>query len=51
MLGYDSPEMKPPKDDPNREEIKRNALVSKQVLENLILHKYVTLEKINMVDY
>jgi endonuclease YncB( thermonuclease family) len=43
MLGYDSPEMKPPKDDPNREEIKKNALISKQVLENLILHKYVTM--------
>ena len=34
MYGYDSPEMKPPRADPNRDEIKKNAVIAKSALEN-----------------
>lgn len=36
MLGYDSPEMKPPLSAPNREEIKARAVLAKNRLEELI---------------
>jgi len=44
MYGYDSPEMKPSRLDPNRDEIKRKAIYSKQMLKKKILNKIVKLE-------
>ena len=41
MLGYDSPEMKPPLKQENREEEKRAAIEAKNAISNLILNKVV----------
>ena len=41
MYGYDSPEMKPPRSNPNRGRIIRKAKKAKQYLENLILNRVV----------
>ena len=44
MFGYDSPEMKPPKDDPNRYEIKKAAVQAKIKLAEIIDQKIVELD-------
>lgn len=43
MYGYDSPEMKPSRSDPNRDEIKKKAKYAKKLLEEKILNKIVIL--------
>ena len=43
MEGYDSPEMKPPLDQANREKEKKDALKAKEELERLVLNKVVFL--------
>ena len=43
MEGYDSPEMKPPLDQANREKEKKNAQKAKEELEGLVLNKVVFL--------
>jgi endonuclease YncB( thermonuclease family) len=48
MLGYDSPEMKPPKNQTNREEEIKAAKRAKEALGNLILNKIV---KIKLGDF
>ena len=44
MYGYDAPEMKPSRLDPNRDEIKRKAIHSKRMLQKRILNKIVKLQ-------
>jgi endonuclease YncB( thermonuclease family) len=44
MYGYDSPEMKPSRSDPNRDEIKKKAKYAKKLLEEKILNKIVILQ-------
>lgn len=39
--GIDTPEMKPPKNQPNRDAEKAKALEAKQFVETIILHKYI----------
>lgn len=41
MYGYDSPEMKPPKDDKNRNEIKKKAILSRNRLWDLLVDEKV----------
>ena len=36
MVGYDSPKMKPPLNNPYREDIKQKAILSRNYLSNLI---------------
>lgn len=43
MYGYDTPELKPRKDNPNRNQIIKNAKYTKQKLEELILNKIVVI--------
>ena len=44
MLGYDSPEMKPPKNSPTRDEEKRKALLAKEYIDNLTKDKILWVE-------
>ena len=44
MLGYDSPEMRPLWNNPNRFEIKKSAIKAKIALQNKIINKIVNLE-------
>nr|QFG74086.1 MAG: hypothetical protein [Megaviridae environmental sample] len=44
MLGYDSPEMKPPLNQENRLEEKRQALIARNALANKIMNRIVKLE-------
>ena len=44
MLGYDSPEMKPPLNTPNRVNVVESAKVAKLELEKLILNKIVQID-------
>lgn len=44
MLGYNSPEMRPPKDDPYRSQIIKKAIEAKKALESIILGKIVKIE-------
>ena len=39
MFGYDSPEMKPPKSDPNRDSIKANAILARTKLWTLLTNE------------
>ena len=44
LLGIDTPEMKPPKSQKNREKEIREAKKAKEFLENLVLNKVITIE-------
>lgn len=44
MLGYDSPEMKPPKNDPDRDKEKAKAICAKNYLEQLTKDKILWVE-------
>lgn len=44
LLGIDTPEMKPPKSQKNREKEIREAKKAKDFLENLVLNKVITIE-------
>jgi len=44
MLGYDSPELKPPLKNPNRNNIIAKAKAARDFLSNLILHKIVEVQ-------
>ena len=51
MYGYDSPEMRPSKKLENRDEIKKNAVKSRDFLRALILNKTVGLECLEFDKY
>ena len=51
MYGYDSPEMKPRLDFPNREEEKQKAILAKNYLSELILNKIVEFESMGYDKY
>jgi len=51
MYGYDSPEMRPSKKLENRDEIKKNALISKQILCDKILNKIVNIKILGFDKY
>lgn len=51
MYGYDSPEMRPSKKLENRLEIKKNAVISRDFLKNLVLDKIVGLECLSFDKY
>jgi len=51
LYGIDTPEMKPLRNDPNRDEIKKNALISKNKLSELILNKIIEVDLIGNEKY
>ena len=51
LQGIDTPEMKPPKDKPNRDVEKAKAKEAKEVVEKLILNKYIKLNVSGLDKY
>ncbi len=51
LYGIDTPEMKPLRNDPNRDEIKKNALISKNKLSELVLNKIIEVDLIGNEKY
>ncbi len=51
LYGIDTPEMKPSRNDPNRNEIKEKAILAKNKLIELILNKIVLLDLIGYDKY
>lgn len=51
MYGYDSPEMKPRKNLPNRDEIKIAAIQAKEYMEKLILNRHCIFESMGYDKY
>jgi endonuclease YncB( thermonuclease family) len=51
MLGYDSPEMKPPLKQANREDEIKAAKASKEYLENLLKERYIKVEFFGYCKY
>lgn len=44
MYGYDSPELRPRRNDPNRDQIKKKAIEARDALRARVLNKYIILE-------